>query len=106
VVGGFGGTDEEAVAAAEAGLSGYIGIHQPLEDVISAVQCVVRGEASCDGRVTAALLRQIAARADDQRAPAPLPNPVSTDGATLHDGTPGGLVHYWFTALITLPAPG
>jgi two-component system nitrate/nitrite response regulator NarL len=60
---GFGGTDEEAVIAAEAGLSGYIGINQPLDEVVTAIRGVVRGEAPCDGRIAAALLRRVAGRA-------------------------------------------
>lgn len=72
---GFGGTDLEAVAAAEAGVSGYIGVHQPLEDVLVAVRGVVCGEAPCDGRVAAALLRRIAT------------NPVSPCVAPIDDLT-------------------
>jgi DNA-binding NarL/FixJ family response regulator len=62
---GFGGTDAEVVAAAEAGLGGYIGVHQPLDDVITAIRGVVRGEAPCDGLIAAALLRRVAARAGE-----------------------------------------
>jgi DNA-binding NarL/FixJ family response regulator len=66
---GFGGTDEEAVAAAEAGLSGYIGINQPLADVATAIRAAASGEAPCDGRVAAALLRRIAATSVARRPP-------------------------------------
>jgi two-component system, NarL family, nitrate/nitrite response regulator NarL len=71
---GFGGTDAEAVAAAEAGLSGYIGIHQPLDDVVAAIRAVMSGEAPCDGRITAALLRRLAAGSDEPRC-----NPLLDD---------------------------
>jgi DNA-binding NarL/FixJ family response regulator len=69
---GFGGTDDEAIAAAEAGLGGYIGIRQPLDDVLSAIRAVMAGEAPCDGRIVAALLRCVAARAGDARRRSPL----------------------------------
>jgi DNA-binding NarL/FixJ family response regulator len=70
---GFGGTDEEAVAAAEHGVNGYVGIDQTLDDVIAAVRGVMRGEAPCDGRIAAALLRRLATRAgEEQRCPAAL----------------------------------
>jgi DNA-binding NarL/FixJ family response regulator len=56
---GFGGTDHDALRAAEAGISGYVGVHQPLSDVPVAIRAVMRGEAPCDGRITAALLRRV-----------------------------------------------
>lgn len=64
---GFGGTDAEAVAAAEAGLSGYIGIQQPLDDVLAAIRAVMSGEAPCDGRIAAALLRRVADGSEEAR---------------------------------------
>jgi DNA-binding NarL/FixJ family response regulator len=66
---GFGGTDAEAVAAAEAGLSGYIGISQPLDDVLTAVRAVMSGEAPCEGRIVAALMRRLAAGVAQGRCP-------------------------------------
>jgi len=66
---GFGGGDAAAVAAAEMGVSGYVGIDQSLSDVIAAVRGVMRGEAPCDGRIAAALLRRVAARAGEDVCP-------------------------------------
>ena len=63
----FDGREESALAAAEAGVGGYIGVDQPLGDVPKAIRGVMRGEAPCDGRTAAILLRRVAAdaRSDD-----------------------------------------
>jgi two-component system, NarL family, nitrate/nitrite response regulator NarL len=65
---GFGGTDEEALIAAEAGVSGYVGVHQSLPEVAIAIRSVMRGEAPCDGRIAAALLRRVEATARKEGA--------------------------------------
>lgn len=69
---GFGGDDAAAVAAAEMGVSGYVGIDQSLADVIEAIRSVMRGEAPCNGRIAAALLRRVAARASEDPCPSGL----------------------------------
>lgn len=69
---GFGGTDEDALVAAEAGVNGYISIHQPLRDVPIAIRSVMRGEAPCDGRIAAVLLRRVTALARDDVSGLPL----------------------------------
>jgi two-component system, NarL family, nitrate/nitrite response regulator NarL len=62
---GFDGSDHAALAAAEAGVDGYIGVDQPLGSVPAAIRSVMRGEAPCDGRVAAALLKRVAATAGE-----------------------------------------
>jgi DNA-binding NarL/FixJ family response regulator len=66
----FGGSEADVLATAAAGTSGYIGLDQPLRDVPIAIRSVMRGEAPCDGRVAAALLRNAAvAGARSEAAP-------------------------------------
>jgi two-component system nitrate/nitrite response regulator NarL len=52
---------EAAVLAwAQAGVAGYVGIDACLEDLVAAIEGVVRGEAACPPRAAAFLLRRIA----------------------------------------------
>src|SRR2546423_9812923 len=51
--------ESEVVAWARAGVGGYVGIEACLEDLVAAIEGVVRGEAPCPPRATAFLLRRI-----------------------------------------------
>jgi two-component system, NarL family, nitrate/nitrite response regulator NarL len=59
----------DVVAFAEAGVSAYLTFDQTLEDLVDAVLAVGRGEAGCSPRVTALLLRHVAALAGDHGGP-------------------------------------
>jgi two-component system, NarL family, nitrate/nitrite response regulator NarL len=53
------GSDEEAIACAEAGVAGYLLRDQSLGELIEAIASVARGETSCPPRVAAALMRRL-----------------------------------------------
>jgi two-component system nitrate/nitrite response regulator NarL len=59
--------EADVVALAEVGVSAYVTQEQSLEELISAVLAVGRGEVGCGPRVTALLLRHVASRAGDGR---------------------------------------
>jgi two-component system, NarL family, nitrate/nitrite response regulator NarL len=58
---GFGGNGRDVLVAAEAGVSGYVGIGQPLCEVPAAIRAVMRGEAPLDGHIASVLLRRVRA---------------------------------------------
>jgi DNA-binding NarL/FixJ family response regulator len=68
IVMGLAEVEAEIIAWAEAGVSAYIGCDASLDDVVAAIEGVVRGEAVCPARTTSVLLRRIAS---GSRAPAP-----------------------------------
>lgn len=68
------------VAAAEAGLAGFVDADQPLSDIAMAVRLAVHGQSSCSPRIAALLLQAL------RRRPAPPPIPFAVPdprGATL-----------------------
>jgi DNA-binding NarL/FixJ family response regulator len=56
-------TDDEIIAWAEAGVSGYVGIDASLDTLLETIRSVASGELLCSPRIAAALLRQVARRA-------------------------------------------
>jgi two-component system nitrate/nitrite response regulator NarL len=52
--------DGELVTCAEAGIHGYVTRDGSVKDVVSAIQCAVRGEISCPPRVAALLFQRVA----------------------------------------------
>jgi DNA-binding NarL/FixJ family response regulator len=56
-------SEEELLAAAEAGISGYVTHQSSLDELVDAVHSVARGEMLCSPRVAALLLRQVGALA-------------------------------------------
>jgi two-component system, NarL family, nitrate/nitrite response regulator NarL len=56
---GINGDEEEIVSCAEAGLAGFVGSEGTTEDLISAVECSMRGELLCSPRVAALLFNRI-----------------------------------------------
>ncbi len=52
-------TDDEIVAHAEAGVTGFVPRHGTLEDLKLTIASVVRGEAVCPPRIAGALLRRV-----------------------------------------------
>jgi two-component system nitrate/nitrite response regulator NarL len=54
-------TDEDVIAWAEAGATGYLPNTTPLAQLLRFVKDILRGEQPCSGQVAAALLRRIAA---------------------------------------------
>lgn len=65
------GVPEQAshvVACAEAGIAGYVCRSASMDDLVAAFRGMLRGEAVCSARVTAGLLRHIAAQANGRRA--------------------------------------
>ena len=55
-------SETEVIACAEAGISGYVRREASLEDLLAAVDSVVRGELLCSPRVAASLFRRLAWR--------------------------------------------
>jgi len=60
-------TEEHVLAWAEAGIAGYVPNTASVEDLISLVEQISRGEQSCPSRIAGSLLRRIASAA--RRAP-------------------------------------
>ena len=52
-------TDEELLAVAQAGISGYVTHDSSLDQLIGAVESAARGELLCSPRVAAGLMRQV-----------------------------------------------
>jgi DNA-binding NarL/FixJ family response regulator len=59
-------TERDVVACAEAGMAGYVPREGSLADLVAALESVGRGEALCSPRMTASLLRRVAALAATQ----------------------------------------
>jgi two-component system, NarL family, nitrate/nitrite response regulator NarL len=62
------GTEDEVVACAEAGVSGYLLREQPPAELIDVVSRVARGETYCPPRVAAALMRRVGTRSVERQA--------------------------------------
>jgi two-component system, NarL family, nitrate/nitrite response regulator NarL len=56
-------SENEVIACVEAGAAGCVPREAPLEEVISAVESIARGEAPCSPRMTVALLKRVRERA-------------------------------------------
>ena len=61
-----GGRDEEFLAWADVGISGYLGLDASAEDLLSAVHRVGAGEVACPPRLTALLLNRFASRSPER----------------------------------------
>jgi two-component system nitrate/nitrite response regulator NarL len=61
------------VSCAEAGVSGFVPRDGSLDDLVSAVECVARGELACSPRSAAVLLRQVGALSLAQATPRSIP---------------------------------
>ena len=62
--------EEEVVACAEAGVSGYVTRAASLEELVDVVESVARGESLCSPRISALLLRRVSEVAGRERAAA------------------------------------
>jgi two-component system, NarL family, nitrate/nitrite response regulator NarL len=60
-------TEREVIACAEAGVAGYLLRGDSLADLVAVIHSVAQGETICSPRVTAALLRRVAALAAERR---------------------------------------
>jgi two-component system nitrate/nitrite response regulator NarL len=58
--------DEEFLAWADVGISGYLGLDTSANDLLSAVRCVGVGEVACPSRLTALLLNRFASRSSER----------------------------------------
>lgn len=58
----------EVVAAAEAGVAGYVSRDATFQDLADVLRSALRGEAICSGKVAAGLLRHIAQQARSRRS--------------------------------------
>ena len=58
--------DEEFLAWADVGISGYLGLDTSADDLLSAVRRVGTGEVACPPRLTALLLNQFATRSGER----------------------------------------
>jgi two-component system, NarL family, nitrate/nitrite response regulator NarL len=69
-------TEEHVLAWAEAGIAGYVPNTASVEDLISLVEQISRGEQSCPSHIAGSLLRRVASAG--RRAAPPLAEPLST----------------------------
>ena len=60
-------TDDSVLLCLEAGASGYVMRDQPLSDLRSAIDVVVRGEVACTPRIAHALFRRLASLGGERR---------------------------------------
>jgi two-component system nitrate/nitrite response regulator NarL len=63
--------ERDVVACAEAGVAGYVTREQSLDDVVTVLDSVARGETICSPRIAATLLRRVADLAAARGAPRP-----------------------------------
>lgn len=63
-------SEAEVIACAEAGVHGYLLRSEPLEHLLRLMRAVAAGETLCSPRITALLMRRVAALASERR-PAP-----------------------------------
>ena len=59
--------EDDVVALAEAGVSGYVTTDGSADDVLAVVESVARGETLCSPRIAATLLRRVAALTHERR---------------------------------------
>jgi two-component system, NarL family, nitrate/nitrite response regulator NarL len=64
---GMGEAEHEVVTWAEAGVSGYLGRDASVQELVTAIEGSVRGEAPCHPRTAAILLRRVAAGPMEKR---------------------------------------
>jgi DNA-binding NarL/FixJ family response regulator len=64
-----GATDHAVLSCIEAGSHGYVSRDGSIEELVSTVESVVKGEARCSPRVAASLFRRVAVLAGGQEAP-------------------------------------
>jgi DNA-binding NarL/FixJ family response regulator len=69
-LGGF-DTECEVIESAEAGIAGYVTREESVDDLVSALECAARHEIVCSPRITAALVRRVAAVAGTRRTSSP-----------------------------------
>jgi len=62
------GGDDEVVAYAEAGVSGYLLRDQPYADLLEVIASAAQGETLCPPRVAAALMRRVGTLADERHS--------------------------------------
>jgi len=63
--------DDDVLGCAEAGVAGYVQREASIEDLVTVIESVARGEAICSPRVAASLLRRVAALAAGNGSGAP-----------------------------------
>jgi DNA-binding NarL/FixJ family response regulator len=68
VVLGMGDTEQEVIACAEAGVSGYVTRDDSFDDLVAALESAARSELLCSPRMAAVLLRRVGALAGDWRS--------------------------------------
>lgn len=66
-------TEEKVLAWAEAGVCGYVPNTASIDDLVSLIEQITRGEQTCPSRITGSLLRRIAAAGRRLAPPVPLP---------------------------------
>jgi two-component system, NarL family, nitrate/nitrite response regulator NarL len=64
--------EDEVVACAEAGVSGYVTREASLDELVEIVESVARGESLCSPRISAVLLRRVTELSARERRPAPV----------------------------------
>jgi len=63
--------EDEVIACAEAGVSGYVTREASLDELVDVVESVARGESLCSPRISGLLLRRVTEAAARQRRPVP-----------------------------------
>jgi DNA-binding NarL/FixJ family response regulator len=61
--------DDEVLACAEAGVSGYVTREASLDELVDVVESVARGESLCSPRISALLLRRLTELSGSRRQP-------------------------------------
>jgi len=69
---GLGDSDQEIIACAEAGVSGFLLRSEPFSQLMKLVRSVVAGETACSPRASATLMRQLARLADERLRQVPV----------------------------------
>ena len=63
----------EVVALAEAGVTGYVGSEEPVEELVSAIASTARGESYCSPRLAVAFIERVAALTAERLSIPPTP---------------------------------
>lgn len=71
---GIEGLEREILACAEAGVAGYVYCQASMDELVAAIESVVRGELLCPPRMAAILLRRLSSLASGGKEPSDNPN--------------------------------
>jgi len=67
-------SDQEILACAEAGVSGYVSTECSIDELVLSIECAARGELRCAPKTAAVLMQRLATLADSPPKPAAAPS--------------------------------